>query len=351
MSRNPFSHNPKTNRHGAFAKRDLPKGTVVAATPMIHFPSHEFATMRATEEKIGSNGQPQRGQQLLVNYCFGHDSSTVLLCPYGGGVNYINHNQTTANVRLQWADDGSASHDAAWLNETPENMDGVYGTKLVLEYVATRDVGQGEELLLDYGASWQRAWDGFVADWSDLKESREGYVSAFQSNILYGHVPLRTASEQEADPYPEYFITSCHPFLLDSRCDDISVRDVGHYHWTTDMKGFECTVMERDTTNESYVVNVHYQEDGIVGEQVVRHVPRQAIIFVEKAYSTDIHLLDAFRHPLGIPDEILPPAWRNLMVPDDGQPQEKEENDKSCAADTTPGSHCVERFASLSRVI
>jgi hypothetical protein len=71
------------------------------------------------------------GYQIMMHYCWKHDESTLYLCPYGAGVNYVNHGssddndndtKTTANVRLQWAADGVMGHNASWLNKPPAAM-------------------------------------------------------------------------------------------------------------------------------------------------------------------------------------------------------------------------------------
>jgi hypothetical protein len=42
------------------------------------------------------------------------------------------------------------------------------------------------------------------------------------------------------------------------------------------------------------------------------NVARQSLSFVDIPYSTDMHLLRAFRHHLGIPNDIFPDAWKNV---------------------------------------
>jgi hypothetical protein len=75
--------------HGAFAKRFLPKGTVISGSPLIHF----FEDLMDMYDLVYRNGTATRrqplkksGRQMMLNYCFGHDQSTLLLCPYGSGM-------------------------------------------------------------------------------------------------------------------------------------------------------------------------------------------------------------------------------------------------------------------------
>ena len=47
---------------------------------------------------------------------------------------------------------------------------------------------------------------------------------------------------------------------------------------------------------------------------VLFDLPREAFMFVDLPYSRDIHQPWAFRHMMGIPDEIMPDIWRNLKT-------------------------------------
>jgi hypothetical protein len=86
--------------HGAFAKRFLRKGTIISGSPL-HHPLRNLLEMYDFEENPDANltdvskkfrRTNKIGHQLWLNYCYGHPESTLLLCPYGCGVNYINRN-------------------------------------------------------------------------------------------------------------------------------------------------------------------------------------------------------------------------------------------------------------------
>ena len=65
---------------GAFAKRNLPNGTIITGSPFHHIPFRE-----AFMEIYDNENETVIGQQLLLNYCFGHEETSMLLCPYGSG--------------------------------------------------------------------------------------------------------------------------------------------------------------------------------------------------------------------------------------------------------------------------
>lgn len=79
---------PQAGR-GAIANRDLPVGTVVAQLPLIHITERRrLDTYRIiVDEEDGSvkadTMSAKSSSQLITNYCYGHELSSLLLCPYG----------------------------------------------------------------------------------------------------------------------------------------------------------------------------------------------------------------------------------------------------------------------------
>lgn len=77
---------PQAGR-GAFATRDLPKGTIVAQLPLIHvtqrFRLDTYPVVQQGKRAPTVDRKGKKNSQLLVNYCYGHEESTLLLCPYG----------------------------------------------------------------------------------------------------------------------------------------------------------------------------------------------------------------------------------------------------------------------------
>jgi hypothetical protein len=303
---------------GAFAKRDLPKGTVVSGTPLILLPFRNITTMYELEEIREGRTIPKVeagpiGYQILLNYCFGHPQSTILLCPYGAGVNYINHNRTQANIKVQWSQHGIINHNSTWLDLTPDAMLWEYGTHLAIDYIAIQDIKKGDELFLDYGHAWEEAWNAHVEAWKSVDE-RDDYISASQFNSQYGDSVLRTVEEQKVNRYPENLLILCHSFLVDEEFDeDDPEKNLPQLEWRPDDKGYSCIITERDDDDNTYVVVIAFESEGEIYEQRVKGVPRQGINFFDNVYTTDLHLLDTFRYPLGIPDEIFPDKWKNVQ--------------------------------------
>jgi hypothetical protein len=159
--------------HGAFATRPLAAGQVITTSPLHHLPISQQVEIYNYEMIPNANGEmirtptSVRGAQVLTNYCFGHTNSSLLLCPYGNGVNYINHNQTQANVRFRWAEGFGVMHNETLINEgTLEDMS--VTPQLAFDYIALRDIQEGEELFLDYGDSFEAAWQRHVANFKPV---------------------------------------------------------------------------------------------------------------------------------------------------------------------------------------
>jgi len=300
--------------HGAFAKRNIPKDTIVTGTPLIYFPSRTYFDLY--DYQVCEDGRIIRnitdgpyGQQLLINYCFDHPQSTFILCPYGSGINYINHNKTRANVKIQWSEDGIMNHRAEWLLNDPKEM---IGTHLAIDYVALRDIVEGEELFLNYGDVWEDKWNKRIKDWEHCDDSypKKDYVSATEYNVRYSKDPILTSDEQLLEPYPDNLLIRCH-YLLETNTGENFDGNISMFSdwndYSGDYSGVPCQISKRYNSNGSYRVSFKTPDNGFTS---LSGVPREAIKFADSPYTTDLHMIGVFREPLGIPDDIFPDAWR-----------------------------------------
>jgi hypothetical protein len=306
---------------GAFARRFVAKDTVITTSPLIHMLNSKILDMHRFDFDMENNSFTKHGKvapQLVKNYCLGHSDTTILLCPYGSGINYINHNQSLANVRLAWPTDGTLNHDASWLKIPLAEwrpQDKKYG--LAIEYVAIRDIQPGEELLLDYGDEWEQAYLDHAEAWNPPPEYGN-YVSASSWNQQHNRQDiLRTPQEAIELPYLDNLQLRCHGGLSSAW---------GHkYHaltWDENIDkynpeyGYPCRVIRRREekigiiTYDVVITEIREYEDEPFIEYERRRVPRNTMKWFDKPESTDMHLPNAFRHAIGIPDDIFPDAWR-----------------------------------------
>jgi hypothetical protein len=306
---------------GAFAKRDLPKGTIISGSPLHHLPYGQEAVEMFDFFKDKNNQWVKAhkiGKQVLLNYCMGHRDSSVLLCPYGAGVNYINHNQTRANVKIQWAADGSTSHSASWLEKTPDEMESSLSARLGIDYIATKDIQEGEELFLDYGDDFEKGWHDHVRQWSPEPDRSKRYLDGRAWNQMFDQFLIRTEREALHDPYPPALQIRCHTEIVNTKGRRKSRRE---FVWAINDYGFPCRILNR-TFDESLGTHVYEIElttetvdrwDEDEGGETSRHsdIPRNAIRFLDLPYTSDLHLQQAFRKEIGLPDSMVPVSWRN----------------------------------------
>lgn len=129
---------------GVFASRDIKSGEVIEVSPVLAI---------AANDAIHLSGV----SSVLLNYCFAHTNLSIALMPIGT-VGAINHGGALANVVYDlhfWGGDHTAENV---LFKSPESLLESKFADLFFKYNASRDIAKGEELMIDYGASWESAW-------------------------------------------------------------------------------------------------------------------------------------------------------------------------------------------------
>lgn len=290
------STNPDAGR-GAFANRFIPKGGLVAPAPLIHVPNfNSFKMFRPKEVSEIRKILPDRDGptmfQLLLNYCFGHDESTLLLCPYGLLTGYINHSADKPNARIQWSQN---MRHRDWLERPFSEWVGEFHTGLQIDFIALRDIEEDEEIFIDYGTSWEEAWQRHVQEFVP----RENYTPAFELNEM-DHVDYKTTDEQEYLNAGVYLM--CRSWYIEQFVPDIH-NDV------------ECRIL-KNLGDDRYLVQlleVVFVDDTyseVREGKVLWNVPSDAFFFEDLPYTRDHFQLNAFRHAMMIPDDMFPDVWK-----------------------------------------
>jgi hypothetical protein len=308
---------------GAFTKRFVGPGQVIGTSPVVYLDRSSLEVMeQSTEPDEKIPGMHEHGiqytdkvvgQQLLLNYCFGHPDSNILLLPYAPGANLINHSSEKANAVIRWS---NMAYQDDWFLLNPNLLLEVPPThELSLEFVALRDILPGEEIFIDYGEEWTRAWEKHVSEW---KPQDKDYLAAAEYRRLHAEEPIRTLDEQKSDPYPENLRTACYfvPTEEDS-WDGDSVE------WSYDNFNClrPCDITERYEEDEgwyytvvAYPMGVPVPEDDYCGEipeegLTLTQLPMSAVTVLDTPYSTDAQLQSAFRHEIGVPADLYPEVW------------------------------------------
>jgi hypothetical protein len=279
-------------------------------------------------------------KQLLLNYCLGHTNSSILLYPYGPMVGLVNHASsasnanTRANVRLQWStSDVLHLFGQELLTKPLEEVKNYSSNRsgLLLELVATRNIVKGEEIFLDYGVEWQQAWINHVQNWKPVPDADKYTPSYVMEDVVK---TLRLESELVEHPYPDNVFTSCfyrysdHKEAAEKHTGGGADEAVTTFRWNMTRGLFElrnlrpCKILQREQDPKQgtlFTVRI-MNRYGLTADEripkgamhIVTHVPRRAVRFSDKLYTTDQHLENAFRHEIGIPDDIFPPQWMDL---------------------------------------
>jgi len=319
---------------GAFANRFIPKGGLVAPMPLIHIGDRDVLTMyrpkpteKGTQNTIRDLDQPTH-QQLLLNYCFGHRDTTLLLCPYGSLTASINHSHDRPNSRVQW--DKKHMRHPEWLNQTYLAWHHTKHAGLSFDVVALRDIQEDEEILIDYGLEWETAWQEHVASFD---VPRRGYTPAFEMNE---QIDLQIKTMFEADYESiDGILTYCRKHMVDlAMGDEEASVDRDEEKEEDDEEVYRCRVVHRNH-NDSYVAEVLSRVTKVhpsrmwnvyvdVAEYVLFDAPRDTFYFRDVPYQRDHHQEWAFRHDMRIPDDVLPNAWRwqSLVAADVGKEED-----------------------------
>ncbi len=150
---------------GAFAQGNIKEGAIISPIPLNTIVNSNNMLMYELEDDEETEGMVKKsdtpiGKQLLLNYCFGHGESKLLLCPMTNSI-LINHCSTRKvgegqcrdkgpNAKIRWGTSwDNATSD--WLKKSIEQIEAE--TKLghrglSLEVIATTNIAVGQEVRL-----------------------------------------------------------------------------------------------------------------------------------------------------------------------------------------------------------
>eukprot|EP00978_Attheya_sp_CCMP212_P040573 scaffold222682_cov45-Attheya_sp.AAC.1 len=263
-------------------------------------------------------------------------------------VTFINHNKKEANAKIRWST-SSIYHDNEWIHRSKEELVSNKENskpRLGLDFVATRDIRPGEEVYIDYGDAWEQAWERHVQEW---RSPLEAYISARDLNVENPPIIVKTIPEERLlGPYPKNVYLGCFydfstakdehsgeqtrqmfdDFVNASAISDLEVEvwDTLAYTWIETPRTYsirqnlhECQVLVRDerkrnastTSSAQHLYKVLVIHVNGNDERLVKLVPRESIVFLDRPYTSEEHLPNAFRHEIGIPDEIFPTSWND----------------------------------------
>lgn len=293
---------------GAFAKHTISEGALISKSPVAVIKRSDLTVYEinelATNYESVLNKDVVTGTELILNYCYGHPQSDLLLLPVAPGVNFINHNNEP-NAEIRWAY-GSDK----WLKKHPLDMIDLSGTP-VFEFVALREIKPGEEIFINYGTAWEDEWHRHAKAW-EPNPVHHDWIPAV--HYLEGEeLDIRTAKEQRKYPYPSNLQTACQfPRKNKKTC------------W------LPCDINERieNETNVTYSVSYSLKRHAAVSKHMsswdtcgmkakkvtVDGLEDEFITIIDKWQGKDHHIEGALRHEMGVPQGFYPDLWFESMV-------------------------------------
>ena len=343
---------------GAFASRFIGEGQLIMPMPLLQIANKTNSTMFDT--KVNEKGEKERdsnkdiGNHLLMNYCFDHPDSSLLLCASTHGA-LINHDSNNPNSMYKWADWDPNTKN--WLNMSYEQISQRRDKGLTFDIIALRDIQPNEEITIDYGPRWEEAWRKHLSTFKPVLDGT--FQSTYKMNQEM--VAIRAIEELRSNPYASNVMTACKyyeeaqnevklPFLSDYNDDDVfwnelhlhqdrnssskTIQDFldTYEHLSTseysslkdvpekDLEYWPCKpILRTNDDPELYTVqinqspassNTRWTNDDLF--RFVTDFPRDKITFLTKPYMSDLFLDGVFRHSIGMRDDLVPDAWRNL---------------------------------------
>jgi len=329
---------------GLVAAKSIVKEDIVLSSPVV--PIHRRDLFGDGTGKTAPHGI--NNYQLMLNYALGHGDSDLLLLPYGPFVNYINGGGGSAgqkaNAVLRWHTTGEKEMDAPrrlqfhhheLFGEYAKTVMETHGKGLVIDIVALDNIGAGEEIFLDYGTAWTQAYEDHVKRYQPPSNSST-YRTADQwfNNKKLNPNPefLKTVEELKTDPYPDNLQTICY-YDSDAKIEKVDEETNTNYAvWEDGSLPHECIrpcdILERYPDPEEEEGEMLYTAEMMhfegeenywfcnmkAGKHIARDLDFDGILIVDKPYSHDIFLEQAFRHEIGVPDNFYPREWLRSKV-------------------------------------
>ena len=292
---------------GAFAKRRLEKGSVVAPAPLV-----QIIDSSVLDSDMANNNATS---QLLLNYCFGHRTSKLLLCPTTH-VTLINHNYKAPNAEIRWSKpsqnllDADINYPTQGLGDLAVQFEtaSTFNTRLAFEIVATEDIEVGQELFLNYGPEWENAFQEHKRLWSPPTD--KSHIPPSEMNEMDKRITL-------SKDLPPYYVYECRlePNVLERQ----SVDEVGDdydkmiklYGETHFLRWHPCRILVTNDDGTFQAEAFSMREFQASKIRRWKNIPRDAIRFVDNKYQSDQHPKSDFRHYIPLPDTMFPFRWRS----------------------------------------
>jgi hypothetical protein len=323
---------------GGIAQHYIAENEVIVPAPLVHIMDEDVLSI------YGDNGA-KIGDQVVLNYCYGHRESTLLLCPNTNAI-LINHcgkrsKNCSPNAVMRWSNGWDPTSDE-WRKGSLKELSLKPFRGLSMEIVATRNIVPGEEVLMDYGDEWDEAWKKHVASW----KPKEPVLSAKEANDMRSPPSSMLSGDLRSGNWTNpHLFSACLYWKTD--LDTHSTWDKGDPNWTnlTDSEilrryaddgsmysgSYEdqnsgsywpCVVIREEAHTKSSkptftvrMLQIPFEDDTTWTKnrlpRFLTNYSRSSIQFFVRRGMGDQYLPGVFRHKIGIPDDVFPSHWKN----------------------------------------
>eukprot|EP00548_Thalassiothrix_antarctica_P010222 CAMPEP_0194155524 /NCGR_PEP_ID=MMETSP0152-20130528/64960_1 /TAXON_ID=1049557 /ORGANISM="Thalassiothrix antarctica, Strain L6-D1" /LENGTH=284 /DNA_ID=CAMNT_0038862469 /DNA_START=83 /DNA_END=934 /DNA_ORIENTATION=- len=265
----------------------------------------------------------------MLNYQFSNPNSSIYFLPINQML-AINHNNDRRpsgkipNAKLKWAEWDKKSKYV--LQRPLEDLRKESYSTMVMDVIATRDIAQDEEIFIDYGKEWEDAWIDHERRWRSpcnngrmssifIKEMNDDKYNTSYHNWSDNHFIV--CSKPEKSKFKIVYISqnATSPSytkegdLITNNFNGIDFNDQGFKYTGDTLKTnrYPCKIWNTDFKKRTMKVVLFFGAESAIEIQTA--LPDSQVTFVPKPFKSDMHLPDAFRHEIEIPDEIFPHQW------------------------------------------
>ena len=164
--------------------------------------------------------------------------------------------------------------------------------------------------VMQKGDEWEAQWQEHVRTWTPWPGADE-YLSAFDLDSSPDR--LRTEFEQIEKPYPENVDLFCNIKFYDT-IDYDYFHETGQINVTdnhTDL-WHKCEILRFRVVMGQIRYTAIARIGGNNEDEMLTDAPREAFKFLDRPYTADMFLGNAFRHAMMIPNDMFPECWKNL---------------------------------------
>mmetsp|Transcript_42802 Transcript_42802/g.84089 ORF Transcript_42802/g.84089 Transcript_42802/m.84089 type:complete len:299 (+) Transcript_42802:462-1358(+) len=274
------------------------------------------------QEGDGVDPPASDDRQLFYNYQFGHAESSIMLFPVNAAI-AINHSNQP-NAELRWSlTDKKTQH---FLSRSLEALNKEEHASVMLELVATKDIGEDEEIFFDYGPAWEKAWYSHLNNWKPPPNT--GGIEVATSSLIISEMNKDKFNETYWEWSDDHFtaceqdgITEVEIFDVDDGSDyeGVTKKHPGfHLIGSADWR-LPCQIVGGGTNVDSFDIVFFTKKvrkkkkKGVrLRVEIVDNLPASKVTFVSLPGRSDQHIPNRFTHEIRISDSIFPESWKDL---------------------------------------